>query len=324
MVGATALALTGCGGGSGAAGGGGTLRLALNQTEEHPSFIALEDFGNRLTEGTDGRWGIEVYANETLGAQQEALQLVGADTVDMAIVAGPQLENLNEEFVAFNLPLVFDSIDHQMNVINNPDITGDLYSSLEDQNISVLGGLTAGTRNIYTSEGPITEPADLDGMKIRVQESPIHTEMIERMGGSATPMAYGEVYTALQSGVLDGAENNEVSYMTQKHYEVAGYFARTEHLIVPDYLVMSTERLADMSEADRAVFDAEWSAAIGEHTELWTGATDEAIAEAEAAGVQFNDVDDETFRAAVEPLVDQSLTSDTIRELYETTRAAAE
>lgn len=338
VLSATALTMTACGGDAGTevaagggepasaeCGGGATLRLALNQTEQHPSYVALDNFGERLSEGTGGRWDIDVFPNETLGAQQEALQLVSDGSVDMAIVSGTQLENLNEDFLVFNLPQVFDSVEHQMQVIHDEEITGDLYSSLEEQNnITVLGGFTQGTRNVYTTDGPVNTPADLQGKKIRVQESDLHIAMAEAMGASATPMAYGEVYTALQSGVLDGAENNEVSYATQKHHEVAPYYSLTNHLVGLDYLIVNTNQLANMCEADRAVFDEEWTAAHEEHTQLWDEATQQAIADAEAAGAQFNEVDTESFREVLEPLADQFLTTDTQRQLYDAARAAAE
>ncbi|AUI52694.1 TRAP transporter substrate-binding protein [Arthrobacter crystallopoietes] len=326
-VAAMALALTACGGGSGSADGGAdgkTMRLALNQTETHPSYIALDSFGERLSESTEGRWDIDVYANETLGAQQEAIQLVSDGTVEMAIVSGTQLENLNEDFRVFNLPQVFDDVEHQMKVVGDEEITGELYSSLEDQKITVLGGFTQGTRSVYNTEKPINTPEDLAGMKVRVQESDVHMKMIELMGGSATPMAFGEVYTALQSGVLDGAENNEISYLTQKHNEVAEYFSNTNHLVGLDYLVINTDVLAEMSEEDRAAFDAEWDAAVTEHTELWLSETDAAIKELEAAGTKFNDVDTEAFRTALQPLIDEYVTTDSAKALYQATRAAAE
>jgi tripartite ATP-independent transporter DctP family solute receptor len=325
-VAAMALALTACGGGSGSAGGadGKTMRLALNQTETHPSYIALDSLGERLSESTEGRWDIDVYANETLGAQQEAIQLVSDGTVEMAIVSGTQLENLNEDFRVFNLPQVFDDVEHQMKVVGDEEITGELYSSLEDQKITVLGGFTQGTRSVYNTEKPVNTPEDLAGMKIRVQESDVHMKMIELMGGSATPMAFGEVYTALQSGVLDGAENNEISYLTQKHNEVAEYFSNTNHLVGLDYLVINTDVVAEMSEEDRAAFDTEWDAAVTEHTDLWLSETEAAIKELEATGTKFNDVDAEAFRTALQPLIDEYVTTESAKALYEATRAAAE
>ncbi len=330
VVGVAALTLTACGGddgGNGAAGssGGKSMRLALNQTEQHPSYIALDNFSERLSEGTDGRWSIDVFPNETLGAQQEALQLVSDGTVDMAIVSGTQLENLNQDFLVFNLPQVFDSVEHQMSVIHDEEIVGDLYSSLEDSNdITVLGGFTQGARSVYTTFGPVTTPADFAGKKLRVQESDLHIAMAEAMGASATPMSFGELYTGLQSGVVDAAENNEPSYFTQKHYEVAPYWSYTNHLVGLDYLVINADLLAGMSDEDRAVFDEEWVAAYEEHTDLWAEATEDAIEQAEAGGATFSDVDEEAFRAVLEPLAEEFISNDTQQELYDAARAAAE
>lgn len=136
-------------------------------------------------------------------------------------------------------------------------------------------------------------------------------------------MSYGEVYTALQSGVLDGAENNEVSYMTQKHYEVAGHFSRTEHLIGLDYLVMNSGRLHGMTRGDRAVLDREWERAMKEFTRLWRAETKKAVADARSKGVRFHEVDDEAFRKALAPLAEETLTTPIARRVYAETRAAA-
>lgn len=320
-----ALLLTGCAAAPGAEDEGRTLVLSLNQTESHPSYIALTEFGDRLAERTDGRWDVEVYANETLGAQQEVIQLVGDGAVDMAVASGTQLENLNADFRTLNLPTVFDDIEHQLTVINDDAIVGELFTSLEESTtLTVLGGLTQGARNVYTAEGPVERPEDLNGKKIRVQESDIHIDMIEAMGGSATPMAYGEVYTALQSGVLDGAENNEISYLSQKHNEVAKHMALTEHLIGLDYVVMNTDVLEGMSAEDRAVFDEEWVATSEHHAELWTSETLEAIEEAEESGTVFTEVDEAAFDEALAPVVDKYLETDQARKLYDDVRKAAQ
>jgi tripartite ATP-independent transporter DctP family solute receptor len=329
---AVALTLAACGGADndaeggadstgGAAEGGKTLRLAINQTEDYPSTVALTNFGERLSEATDGRWAIDVYPNEQLGAQAETLQLVSDGAVDLAIVAGPQLENLNKDFVVVNMPGVFESDAHEMAVVNDDEIMGDLYSSLEGENVSVMGGFTAGMRGVYTVDGPIETPEDLAGMKIRVQETDTMIRMIELMGGTATPMAFGEVYTALQSGVIDGAENAEPSYTTQKHYEVATHYSYTNHLINSDFLIMNTELLDSMSEEDRATFEEEWDATIEEYAGMWQESIDTAIEEAEAGGVIFTTPDQEAFAEALAPLADEVL-NDEQRELYEAMKAA--
>lgn len=299
------------------------VKLALNQTETHPSYIALDHFSQRFEERTDGRWKIDIYPNEQLGSQQEVLQFVKSGAIEMAIVSGTQLENLNKDFQVLNMPTTFSSVEHQMEVIRHPEIVGEVFTSLEDSdNISVIGGFTQGGRNVYTSFGLVKTPADLAGKKIRVQESEMHIRMIELMGGSATPMSYGEVYTAIQSGVLDGAENNEVSYSTQRHMEVAPYFSYTNHLIGLDYMIMRHDLRLAMSEEDRQIFDEEWEKAMIEHTELWDQETKDAIADAEATGATFDEVDREAFVEALAPIKDEFLTTDFQKELFDKIRAA--
>jgi tripartite ATP-independent transporter DctP family solute receptor len=325
VLGLALLPVAGCTGLAAPGGEGKTLVLSLNQTETHPSYVALTEFGDRLAERTDGRWDVEVYPNETLGAQQEVIQLVGDGAVDMAVASGTQLENLNQEFRTLNLPTVFDDIEHQLDVINDDEIVGELFTSLEDEmNLTVLGGLTQGSRNVYTAEGPVERPEDLNGKKIRVQESDIHIDMIEAMGGAATPMAYGEVYTALQSGVLDGAENNAISYMSQKHNEVAEHMALTEHLVGLDYVAVNTDVLESMSPEDRAIFEEEWTATSEHHAELWETETAEAVEAAKESGTVFTDVDEAAFDAALAPVVDKYLQTDYARQLYAEVRKAAE
>lgn len=326
VLAATALALAACGGKAGAVDTDGRiLHLALNQSEDHPSFISLEGLDDRLQEATDGQWEVDVFPNETLGAQQEALQLVSDGIVDMAVVSGPQLETLNKDFIVFNLPRVFDSVEHQRKVLADPAIVGDLYASLEDKyDITVLGGFTQGARNVYTTDGPVVTPDDLRGQKIRVQESELQLSMIRAMGGSATPMAYGEVYTALQSGVLDGAENNEVSYVTQKHYEVAPYYSRTEHVVGLDYIIINSDSLASMPPDVRASFDDAWAATGEQFATLWQAATEKAVTDAVAGGATITEVDQESFDAVLEPLALRYLTTPTQQQLYDAARSAAD
>ena len=300
------------------------VKLALNQTESHPSYIALDHFSERFSERTDGRWEIDIYPNEQLGSQQEVVQFISSGAIEMAIVSGTQLENLNRDFQVLNMPTTFSDVDHQMDVIRNDEIVGDLFGSLEQSsNISVIGGFTQGSRHIYNSIHPIVTPEDLAGQRIRVQESDMHLRMIGLMGGSATPMSYGEVYTAIQSGVLDGAENNEVSYVTQQHDEVAPYLSNTNHLVGLDYMIMRTDLRDAMSEEDRAIFDEEWDAAMVEHTELWEQETQASIEEAEAGGAQINDVDEQAFADALAPIADEFLVTDYQRDLFDAVRGEA-
>ena len=160
-------------------------------------------------------------------------------------------------------------------------------------------------------------------MKLRVQESDLNVAMAQGLGASATPMAYGELYTGLQSGVVDAAENNEVSYATQRHFEVAPHWSYTNHLVGLDYLIINTAMLESMTPQDRAVFDEGWDRARDEHVALWLEATEDAVATAKAGGATFHEVDDTVFDEALEPLAERFLTNDNQWRIYDAARAAS-
>ena len=301
------------------------LSVSLNQAENHPSFLALTYFGEQLAEATEGRWGARIYANEALGAQQEVVQLVSDGSVDMAVISSPQVENLSMAFRPLSLPGAFQDIDHQTAVLNDESIVGELFASLEpERRLRVLGAFTQGSRHIYTDRGPIEGPDDLAGLKIRVQESDVFMELTRALGGSPTPMAYGEVYTALQAGVLNGAENNEVSYVTQRHYEIAPFFTLTNHLVGLDYVMANVDRIAQMEEADQEAFSTTFTAAQEEFVRLWAQETDSSTEAMKDAGVEITEPDPEAFTPAIEEVGRSFLDSPEDEDLYERVRALAD
>jgi tripartite ATP-independent transporter DctP family solute receptor len=300
-----------------------TMKVAFNQPETHPQYIVMDELGDKLFEATDGAYDVEVFPNETLGAQRETIELVQAGTLEMAYIGGPLLENFNPDFVVFNLPFVFDSPEHQSQTTNDPAIVGDLYSSLEDQGIKVISAFHGGVRSVYNSEKPINVPADLEGMKIRVIESDTNIEMMSLMGGTGTPMGQGEVYTAIQSGIIEGGENNELIYSGLKHSEVAKYYSYTRHLMFPDYLIISPDVYNAMSPEVQEIFTDLLAEARVHEAELWTEQIEVAVADAEAAGAVFNEVDAEAFAEAIAPLTEQKLTTDVTKTIYDQVRSAA-
>ncbi|MCL3859504.1 TRAP transporter substrate-binding protein [Actinotalea sp. K2] len=342
LVGAALLALTACSAGTGtttpetAPEAGETaaapeanadtlvMKVAFNQPETHPQYIVMDELGDKLFEATDGAYDVEVFPNETLGAQRETIELLQAGTIEMAYVGGPLLENFNPDFVVFNLPFVFDSPEHQSQVTNDPDITTELYSSLEGQNIKVLSAFHGGVRNVYNSVKPINTPADLASMKIRVIESDTNIEMMSLMGGTGTPMGQGEVYTAIQSGLLEGGENNELIFYNLKQHEVAPYYSYTRHLMFPDYLIINPAIYDAMSAEHQEIFAELLAEARVHEAELWTEQVSAAKDAAEAEGAMFNEVDAEAFAAVIAPLTEQKLSNDVTRGIYDQVRAAAE
>ena len=299
------------------------MKVAFNQPESHPQYIVMDELGDKLFEATDGAYDLEVFPNETLGAQRETIELVQAGTIEFAYIGGPLLENFNPDFVVFNLPFVFDSQDHQRQVTNDPAITGDLYSSLEDQGIKVLGAFHGGVRSVYNTEKPINTPADLAGMKIRVIESDTNIEMLSLMGGTGTPMGQGEVYTAMQSGLLEGGENNELIYYNLKQHEVAPYYSYTRHLMFPDYLIVNPDIYEGMSAEHQEIFKELLAEAIEHEAELWEEQVDVAKAAAEAEGAVFNEVDKEAFAEAIAPLTEQKINNEVTQSIYDQVRSAA-
>lgn len=324
-LGLGAAALAGCSQAGATTDVENVLSVSLNQAENHPSFLALTSFGEQLAEATEGRWGARIYANEALGAQQEVVQLVSDGSVDLAVISSTQVENLSMAFRPLNLPGAFRDIEHQTAVLNDDALVGDLFSSLEDERrLRVLGGFTQGSRHVYTDRGPIESPEDLAGLKIRVQESDVFMELTRALGGSPTPMAYGEVYTALQAGVLNGAENNEVSYVTQRHYEIAPHFTLTNHLVGLDYVMANVDRIEGMDEADQEAFSRSFAAAQDEFVRLWAQETEASTEQMLEAGVEIHEPDPEAFMPLIEDVGRAFLTSAEDEELYEAVRAVAE
>lgn len=301
------------------------LSISLGQAESHPSYGSLVSFGERLAEATDGRYGARVYANNSLGDQQETVQLVSDGAIDMAVISGTQIENSSPRFLPMNVAGIFDDIDHQNRVMLDESIVGELFASLEPQmRLTVLGGYTQGGRHLYTAEGPIDAVRDLAGMKIRVQESEIFLRLITNMGGVPTPLAYSEVYTALQAGVLDGAENNEISYVTQRHYEVAKHFTRTNHLVGFDFLLASTDLLEGMEDRDQDALREAWAETQSEFVEIWKQQTDDATQEMRDRGVLINEPDPDVFAPIIEETGLSLLEHPDDIALYDAIRAVSE
>ncbi|MEN1759705.1 TRAP transporter substrate-binding protein [Anoxynatronum sibiricum] len=300
-----------------------TLRVAFNQPESHPQFKAMVSFGEKLAERTGGAYQVEVSPNELLGPQRETIELVQTGTIEMAIVAGSLLENFNPDYVVFNLPYMFSSRDHQMAVVNDMNIVGDLYRSTADQGMIAVGAFHGGVRNVYTRSHPIHTPADLAGQKIRVMESDTNIRMMQMMGGTGTPMGQGEVYTAIQSGVLDGGENNELIFAGLKHAEIAPYYSYTQHLMMPDMLIINTDLFDGMPQEHQDIFMEELRKAVDLQVQLWDEDVAVAMEEAIEAGASFNDVDISVFQENVKPLVEEKITTETAREIYEKVQAAA-
>ena len=268
----------------------------------YPTTDAIQFMGEWLEEQTDGELSITIYHSMQLGGEKEALEQVQLGALEMTRVSVGVVGPIVDDFNAFNLPYVFRSIDHMRNVVDG-EIGQELLAGLEAGELIGLGFMDAGARSFYNKEKPIRTPEDLQGLKIRVMQNPIFIDMMSEMGGSGIPIAFNELYTAMQTGVVDGAENNPPSYSTQKHYEVAGYYSLTEHLVVPEIFVFSKRVWDTLSEEHQNLIREASVLATEKERELWEAMEAKAMEELVAIGIQVNDdVDKAAFIEATAPV----------------------
>ncbi|MBB6214391.1 tripartite ATP-independent transporter DctP family solute receptor [Anaerosolibacter carboniphilus] len=299
------------------------IKVAFNQPENHPQYKAMQQFGEKVFERTNGAYKIEIFPNELLGPQRETVELVQTGAIGMSIVANSLVENFNKKFSILGLPYIYDSKEHQNAVFTDDTIVGDLFKSTADNNFIVLTAFHAGARNVYTNKA-INTPADLKGLKIRIMESDTNIKMMKYMGGVGTPMGQGEVYTATQSGVIDGGENNELIYANMKHYEVAKVYSYTQHLMIPDLLIINKALYEGMSEEHKAIFNEEIKNATTAEVDLWEVDAEVAKKTAQDNGAQFVYPDIKAFQESVKPLHDELTQDPEFKKLYDAIRAKAE
>src|SRR5699024_10984023 len=274
------------------AGDGKVFKLAHNLSEEHVVHKAIKNFSDKIEEETDGEIEIDIYPNGELGEEEEEVQQVKNGSIEMTKVSAGTLESFNDKYRVFSLPYIFEGMDHYRDFMESDSID-EIYESTEDDGFIGISYIDSGTRSFYTTDEPIEKPEDLNGKKIRTMDSPTATKMVEEMGGSATPMGYDEIYTSLQEGVIDGAENNPTALTDGKHGEVVDHFVYDEHTIIPDILIINKDEWDDLTEEQQEIFKEVSDENREESSKLWEEEIDDAVSEAKEMGVEFHDVDKE-------------------------------
>jgi tripartite ATP-independent transporter DctP family solute receptor len=272
----------------------------------YPTVEAIQRMGKKLEAATNGRISIQMYPSMQLGGEKEMIEQAQVGALQIARISvgamGPVVDELN----VFNMPFIFRDEQHMRKVIDGPigQELLDKISTNPNSKIIALGWMDAGTRNVYSNK-PVTKPADLKGMKVRMMGNPIFVETMNAMGGNGIAMGFNELYSAMQTGVVDGAENNEPTVLAQNHYQVAKVYSLTGHLIIPEIFIFSKRTWDTLTPEDQALVKKFSREAQLEQRQLWDEKTAKATEELKAKGVQFVKADKQAFYVATQPIRDK-------------------
>lgn len=294
------------------------IKLAHALTEGHPVHVAMVKFAEEVKEKTNGEIEVLIFPNGQLGGEREITELMQAGAIDIIKTNAGPLESFAKEYSVLPLPYLFKDMDHNLRVLKSP-IGEEILSATEDRGFVGLTFYNSGTRNFYTKK-PVRNTDDLKGMKIRVQPSKTMVRMTNLLGGSPTPLSFGEIYTALQQGVVDGAENNLVSYAESKHYETAPNFTFDEHSISPDVLVMNTNAWNKLSDDQKVIVKTAALNSFDYQNKLWSETEEKLIDSLKEKGVEFFQVDKTEFVEKVQPLYEEVSKDPLIKDYIEKIR----
>ena len=293
------------------------LRAADIHDAGYPTVRGMQAMADRLDEATGGRIRVKIYPGAQLGDERDLLEITIFGGIDISRTSMAPLNSIVPETGVFSLPFLFRSTEHMRRVLDGP-IGEEILTGLTPHGLVGLAYYDAGARSMYNTRRPILSPADMQGMKIRVMNSEIFVDMIAALGGNATPMGFGQVYESLALGTIDGAENNWPSFESSRHYEVAQYYSVTQHVMVPEVVVMSRYRWEQLSPEDRALLRQAARNSVVVMRQLWDERVTVSREAIVAAGVTVvDDIDKQPFMDAVQPLYDEYLQDPALRRLVE-------
>lgn len=287
------------------------IRIGHNQSSDHPTHVGMEAFQEYVEERLGDKYDVQLFPSELLGSQTNMVQLTQTGAVDITVASNSILETFNPDFQIFNLPYLFEDPEIYHAVMDDPEIVDSIFNGTYESGFITKAWLDAGTRNFYIKDGPIESLEDFEGQKIRVQESPTNVRMMELLGGSATPMGFGEVYTAMQAGIIDGAENNELALTENGHGDIVKHYSYTLHQMIPDEVIVSTTFLDNIPEEEESIFDEAFEIMQDTQHQAWGIQVDEAKNYAEnEMDVDFTYPDVSIFSEAVLPLHEEVIEKD--------------
>lgn len=280
------------------------IKLAHGLDPTHSVHQAMEFLAERVYKKSNGRMRIDIYPSEQLGSERECLELLQIGSLAMTKVSCSVLEGFVPSMSVLSLPYLFRDEEHRFKILEG-EIGRQLLLEGEKYWLRGLCYYDAGSRSFYTKEKPVLLPSDLDGLKVRTQESPTSMKMVQALGGSPTPIAWGELYSALQQGVVDGAENNPPSFHLSRHYEVCRFYSLDEHSGVPDVLLISTKIWYELLPEFREILQEAADESAEYQKKLWKEATHRALEVVQKAGVKIYHPDKRLFIEKVKPLYEE-------------------
>ncbi|SMX42499.1 TRAP transporter substrate-binding protein [Actibacterium lipolyticum] len=292
-----------------------TLRSSDTHPDGYPTVAAVNAMGKMLEERTDGRLCIEVFHSAQLGQEKDTIEQTQFGVIDMNRVSLGPFNNIIEETQIPSLPYIFRSVEHMHKVMDG-EVGQQILDAFNDHDLVGLAFYDGGSRSFYNSQKPIKSMDDLAGLKFRVMQSDMFVDMVSALGANATPMPYGEVYSSIQTGVIDGAENNWPSYDSSGHFEVAKYYTLDQHLIVPEVLVMSKTAFDKLSAEDQAIVRQAARDSVPVMRDLWAARELESEARVREAGVEIiTDIDKTPFIDAMVPVYEKYVTSPKLKDM---------
>jgi tripartite ATP-independent transporter DctP family solute receptor len=291
-----------------------TLRSTDIHPDGYPTVEAVKFMGQLLDQRSNGRLKVQVFHSGQLGQEKETIDQTRFGVIDINRINMAPFNNLIPATNVPSLPFIFRSVAHMRKVMDGP-IGDGILKEFEKHDLVGLAFYDSGSRSFYNSKKPITSPADMKGMKIRVQQSDMFVSLVSALGANATPMPFGEVYSALQTGVIDGAENNWPSYESTKHFEVAKFYSVTEHSLSPEVLVMSKKSYDKLSPDDQKLIRLAAKESVAKMRELWDAREKASEAKVKAGGAQINTLEKKPFIDAMKPVYDKFVTDAALKDL---------
>jgi tripartite ATP-independent transporter DctP family solute receptor len=296
------------------------FRSADIHPDDYPTVMAVRYMADLVKERSNGKMTIRVFSGSKLGSEDDSIEQVKLGALTMARVSSAAMHNICQNTRVPSLPFLFSSTD-QLHKVLDSDIGEQLLKSCEGAGFVGLAWYDSGSRSMYTRNKPIKTLADAKGLKIRVQQSDLSVAMVEAMGANATPMAMGEVYTSLKTGLVDAAENNFPTYESAHHYEVAKYYSLTEHSMTPEILIFSKRQWDKLSPEDQKIVRDAARESVPYMRKLWAEREAKSRAIVEKAGAQIIEVDKTSFQAAMKPVYARFVTTPEMKDLVQRIQA---